>query len=207
MRAAAANLLTTLLTTASVVICESARAQAGLTRQYNDSSQQSSADAARVSSTDLSALAAVYERAAGTVASQETGPALLILVSFSMPPASLVRLAEQARRVGAVLVLNGLKEDSLTATAQAVRQVFGAAGAPLQIDPRVFKHYGVTAVPAFLLRRASVSQPPCATEQCPADEYAMAVGDVSVGYALEQIAAVRPGWKPLTDTMRLQMEK
>jgi conjugal transfer pilus assembly protein TrbC len=120
---------------------------------------------------------------------------ILIMVSFSMPKASLARLADQARRGGGVLVLNGLKDGSLPATAQAVHQTFGKEGAPLQIDPRLFARYAVSAVPAFVLLASNADAKACFSGTCPANGYVKVSGDVSLDYALERIASAEPAWR------------
>lgn len=146
---------------------------------------------------DIAAIASGYEaqaRSRGT--SAPPSPHILIMVSFSMPPTSLVRLADQARRGGGVLVLNGLKDGSLTATARAVHHVFGKQGAPLQIDPRAFSRYAVSAVPTFVLLGPDSKPQPCSGDACAASGFAKASGDVTLDYALEQIASAHPTWQP-----------
>jgi hypothetical protein len=62
---------------------------------------------------------------------------LLVLVSFSMPKEALQNLAQQAERAGAVLVLRGMVNDSLTDTAKAIKTVLGgkAGTAPFKSTP------------------------------------------------------------------------
>lgn len=160
------------------------------------------------SAADIGAIASGYE-AAGMAGPGGGKPAkqFLIMVSFSMPSTSLVRLAEQARRAGGLLVLNGLKDGSLTVTAQAVHQTFGNLGAPLQIDPRLFTRYAVSAVPTFVLLTANVNERSCLTGACPADGYAKASGDVSLDYALEQIANAQPAWRATANAILRRMGK
>jgi conjugal transfer pilus assembly protein TrbC len=103
------------------------------------------------------------------------GPALLVFVSFSMSDAALERLAEQAARSGATLVLRGLVEDSLPKTVTRVQRVIGQRKVGFQIDPQAF-------VPT-----------PCAAGTCfAADSYALAAGDVSIDYALRFIQRSAP---------------
>lgn len=161
---------------------------------------------------DIAAIAAGFEAAGKSpeaenmagMANARQGQ-LLIFVSFSMPPASLVHLAAQARKVGGVLLLNGLKDGSLTATAQAVYRIFGKQGAPLQVDPRAFERYAVNAVPSFVLLRGAATDTPCAAASCPESGYAKAAGDVSADYALEQIASARPALRPQAQSILKRM--
>jgi conjugal transfer pilus assembly protein TrbC len=146
---------------------------------------------------DIAAIASGYEAQARSRGfSAPPSHNVLIMVSFSMPPTSLVRLADQARRGGGVLVLNGLKDGSLTATARAVHQVFGKQGAPLQIDPRAFSRYAVSAVPTFVLLGPDSRPQSCSGDACAAAAFAKASGDVTLDYALEQIAGAHPAWQP-----------
>jgi len=157
---------------------------------------------------DIAAIAGGYEariKARGT--GNQPSSRLLIMVSFSMPRASLTRLADQAKRCGGVLVLNGLKDGSLPATAQAIHQTFGQPGAPLQIDPRLFSRYAVNVVPTFILRASDGDEQPCLIGACPAAGYAKASGDVSLDYALEQIANAQPVWRPAARSILHLLEK
>jgi type-F conjugative transfer system pilin assembly protein TrbC len=76
----------------------------------------------------------------------------LIFVSFSMPEASLKRLAqdvvrEQANPCRPILVMRGLHQDSFIKTAEKIKGL----GAPVDINPELFESCQVTAVPAFVL--------------------------------------------------------
>lgn len=157
---------------------------------------------------DISAIASGYEAMATSRGIDNQPPSgFLIMVSFSMPKTSLARLAHQAKRGGGVLVINGLKDGSLPATAQAVHQTFGKDGAPLQIDPRLFTRYAVSTVPTFVLLGANANAPSCAAGTCPADGYVKASGDVSLDYALEQIANAQPGWRPTAQSILRRLGK
>lgn len=157
---------------------------------------------------DIAAIASGYEALARSRGiSAPSAPQVLILVSFSMPSSSLVRLADQARLGGGVLVLNGLKDGSLTATARAVHQVFGKEGAPLQVDPRPFSRYAVTAVPTFVLIGSDSKPQPCPDDACAATGFAKASGDVTLDYALEQIARVQPTWRPAAQAILRRLRK
>ena len=157
---------------------------------------------------DIAAIASGFDaRVAATAAAETLGPKLLILVSFSMPPASLARLSDQSRLAGATLVLRGLKDDSLTATAVAVHQMFGQTTPAIQIDPRPFARYEVNAVPAFILLPRRADDQNCSAAKCGPGGFAKAVGDVSLDYALEQIAATHPNWAPAAKTYLSRLGK
>ncbi|WP_287600056.1 type-F conjugative transfer system pilin assembly protein TrbC [Thiothrix sp.] len=117
---------------------------------------------------------------------------LLIMVSFSMPKDTLKNLALQADKAGAVLVLRGMVDDSLTATTKAIREVLGedAGDSTFQVDPNVYKAYAVQDVPTFVLAK----QPPQAEQACElGKDYVAVRGDVSLTYALRELAK-QPHW-------------
>ena len=68
------------------------------------------------SGVDIQALARRYEQRAQARKTDD----LMIFVSFSMPAASLKRIVAQGRQVGASLVLNGFKNNSMKETIQAL---------------------------------------------------------------------------------------
>lgn len=112
--------------------------------------------------------------------------ALLVFVSTSMPREALNRIGHDAARVGAVMVLRGLRGQLGTkqALSQTMPYLEGAAraGASIQIDPRLFKKYDVQQVPAYVL---AVSEEECGNDYC--DTAALKeVGDVSVEFVLEK---------------------
>jgi conjugal transfer pilus assembly protein TrbC len=111
------------------------------------------------------------------------GPALLIFVSFAMPPESLLRLAQQAKRADGVLVFRGLSGATLHEMVKRVEPL-AKAGAAIEINPEAFARFGVEAVPTFILAEKSVS---CGEETCEWRVRRIA-GDVTLEYALERLA-------------------
>ena len=103
--------------------------------------------------------------------------AAMVLVSFSMPAASLRQLAADAADAGIVLVLNGLHQRSMQQTARIISQIDPHAAAIWQIDPRQFEKHAVQAVPLFVVSDGT--------------DHAAVRGDVSLAYALQQIAGHR----------------
>jgi conjugal transfer pilus assembly protein TrbC len=112
--------------------------------------------------------------------------ALLVMVSFSMPEASMARIAAQASKAGATLVLRGVVDSSLKKTAElAAEFVKRYPGLNFEIDPTVFKRYSVKQVPTFILARENKSIKGC-TKGCDASDYFVSVsGDVTLDYALD----------------------
>jgi conjugal transfer pilus assembly protein TrbC len=77
----------------------------------------------------------------------------LYFVSFSVPETGLKRMLHETRAYHIPALLRGLVDNSMPATVQAVRTlVEGGATDGVQIDPPSFARYGITAVPALVVR-------------------------------------------------------
>ncbi len=145
---------------------------------------------------DLEALAKGY--AASTdpmhaVPAMSSGPELLIFVSFSMPPATLQRLVDQAAKTHASLVLRGFVNGSLGDTVARVQALIGKRQVAFQIDPQAFDRFSVSHTPTFVLVRDGSQAQPCSAGRClPSDAFAATAGDVSLDYALEFIERGAP---------------
>lgn len=120
-------------------------------------------------------------------------PALRVFVTLDMPQGSLRRLVDQAERAGAVLVLRGLRNQSMRQTVAAVSDLLGQRKAGWVIDPEAFERHGVEAAPTFLLTTGE-DAPPCNATTCTVPRPFVSVsGDVSLDYALEHMARRHPG--------------
>ncbi|MCE2692576.1 MAG: type-F conjugative transfer system pilin assembly protein TrbC [Rubrivivax sp.] len=120
-------------------------------------------------------------------------PALRIFVTLDMPQGSLRRLVDQAERAGAVLVLRGLKNQSMRQTVAAVSDLLGERKAGWVIDPEAFERHGVEAAPTFLLTMGE-DAPTCSATTCTVPRPFVSVsGDVSLDYALEHMARRHTG--------------
>ena len=128
--------------------------------------------------------AAIAERYRANAASPApAGPELLVFVSFSMPHASLVRLAEQARQANAVLVFRGLAGATLRQMVERL-QPLARTGAAMQINPEAFTRFGIEVVPTFVLTARSAD---CGERACEGPTRRLA-GDVSLDHALDRLA-------------------
>lgn len=142
---------------------------------------------------DLEGLARRFEATKG--AAQQSGTAdnripdgLFVFVSLGMPKDALTRIVQQAERASATLVLRGLVDKSLTATAMAVKDVIGERKVSWMIDPRLFKLYRITAVPVTVMVEPGASMQSCQDQRCNGQaNFAKVTGDVSLRYALEEI--------------------
>lgn len=124
---------------------------------------------------------------------EEADDELIIFVSTTIPEKTLILLGEQARKVGARMVMRGLIhplstpkafEKTVTALAPVAK-----TGVNIQIDPAIFKQYNITAVPSFAIGTRSES---CESDKCAINDDVLS-GDVSLDYALE--AWVKKGGK------------
>jgi conjugal transfer pilus assembly protein TrbC len=149
---------------------------------------------------DPAAVAQRYEPLAPSV------PGLFVLVSLSMPSQSLERLASQAGRANATLVLRGVVDGSLKKTAELSAEVLRKhPGAQFQIDPTLFRRFGVTQVPAFVLSSRPGADKTCGNDCDANNSFARVSGDVSLDYALEHMAKQGdPRFAPLAES-RLKM--
>lgn len=124
----------------------------------------------------------------------DRGPELLVFVSFSMPKASLERIVVESERTGAVLVLRGLKGNSLTRMGDEIAQLVGKRNVTAIVHPPAFAQFKVTQVPALVLANASQATR-IGTDGCAApSSYVKVDGDVSQGYALDLIERQAPAW-------------
>jgi conjugal transfer pilus assembly protein TrbC len=141
---------------------------------------------------DIEALARRYEQKAAARKMDD----LLIFASFTMPQESLKRLVGQANRIGAAVVLRGFKNNSLKETSLAINAL-GEQSGNVQVNPNAFTKYKVATVPTFVLAKADgidqVDAEGCALP----DTYVSVAGDVSLDYALEEIARRSPQFEGL----------
>ena len=122
--------------------------------------------------------------------SKPAAPELYAMVSFSMPDASLDRLAELSARAGATLVVIGLHKDSLPQTIERLTMITKKyANLKVTIDPTLFRKFSVNAVPTFVLAKAPVDQSACTNACRPEDQFASLAGDVTLDYALDYMTS------------------
>lgn len=141
---------------------------------------------------DIEALARQYEQKSAARRTDE----LMVFASFTMPEASLKRLVSQARQVGAAVVLRGFRNNSLKETAQAI-EALGEPGGNVLVNPNAFTKYQVKAVPTLVLARAATIDQVDAQGCALPDDYVAVSGDVSLDYALDEIARRAPGFEPV----------
>ena len=110
------------------------------------------------------------------VATQKPLPQAFVLVSFSMPEASLERLARDTKDAGVPLVFRGVtetKEPSLI-----------DSGADVQLNPELFSEFNIRQVPALIIKEESSAS----SDGCVQSAKAVVVpGDVTLRYALDRL--------------------
>ena len=116
------------------------------------------------------------------------GSEVIVFMSLSVPAAAWREWSVEAARIGAPLVLRGVAQGGLRATVKRV----GAhlpANAGAAIDPRLFRLFGIEAVPAIAVIPGGV--PPCTTRGCsadPAPPHDVIGGNIGLDAALAAIA-------------------
>jgi conjugal transfer pilus assembly protein TrbC len=140
-------------------------------------------------------------------ASSDRGPELMVFVSFSIPRPSLERIVAESERTGAVLVLRGLKGNSLTRMGEEVAQLIGKRQVTAIIHPPAFTQFKVTQVPALVLANASQATR-IGTDGCASPSSFVKVdGDVSQGFALDLIERQAPAWSEVARRFASKLEE
>lgn len=141
-------------------------------------------EAQRGTGIDIDAIASRYKQKAKA---KQNVDGVYAFASLSMPTASLKKLAEDTRKIGGVLVFRGFRNGNYRDMAQAISDL-GIQSANIQINPNVFKQYKVEAVPAIVVVKAN-AEINLDDEGCVfPTEFSKVSGDVSLAYALEEIA-------------------
>ncbi len=128
-------------------------------------------------------------RLAGTAAGRPGTAEVLIFTSLSVPAESWRQWASEAARIGVPLVLRGVGEGGLRETVKQIGARLGGAEAGVAIDPRLFRLFGVTRVPAVAVVPGGV--PPCSSRGCaddPAPPHDLVTGNIGLAAALQAVA-------------------
>jgi conjugal transfer pilus assembly protein TrbC len=146
-------------------------------------------------SPDISQIAESYRHSpVVTTAKPADLPELMVFVSFSMPKEALERIVIQSEKSGAVLVLRGLKGNSLTRMGEELAAVVGKRNVTAIIHPPAFKQFKVTQVPALVLAQSrqatKIGDDGCAAPT----SFIKVEGDVTQDYALDLIERQAPAW-------------
>ncbi len=129
---------------------------------------------------------------------------LRIFITLDMPRASLQLLTDQAARAGAVLVLRGLKSQSMRKTVAVVQELIGTRRVAWVIDPEAFTRFAVRQAPTFVLTlsdNANDAQRGCNAGCATPASFVSVAGDVSLDYALETIQRRHPEAAPRAEPL------
>ena len=130
------------------------------------------------------------ERHAGAVTGGRQPTAeILVFTSLSVPVASWRQWAAEAAQAGVPLVLRGVAAEGMRATVKAVGERIGQERVGIAIDPRLFRLFGVTRVPAMVVAPGGV--PPCTNRGCSGDTpppFDLVTGNIGLAAALQTIS-------------------
>lgn len=111
-------------------------------------------------------------------APQKPLPQAFVLVSFSMPQASLKRLARDAKEP------SDPKLPLLNPQSLAAFQPLIDSGADVQLNPELFSEFSIRQVPVLIIKEESSA----ASDGCAQNAKGVIVpGDVTLGYALDRL--------------------
>lgn len=123
-------------------------------------------------------IAAIAPATPDTQKAEQTGVALYVFVSLSMPKPALIALNKDAARFGAALVLRGLKDNQYSATAEHLKPIIEQSGQGFLIHPQWFTQFKIDTVPTFVLSK---------TDAAGNVRFDKVSGHISVDEALTQI--------------------
>ncbi len=129
------------------------------------------------------------ESLAGNAVGRGGTAEILIFTSLSVPAVSWRQWARDAARTGAPLVLRGVGVGGLPDTAKRIGARLGGAEAGVAIDPRLFRLFRVSRVPAVVVVPGGV--PLCRSQGCaedPAPPHDRVTGNIGLVAALEAVA-------------------
>lgn len=139
---------------------------------------------------------------------QKAQPQAFVLVSFSMPQASLERLARDAKDAGVPLVFRGVPETKqpsepklplLNPQSLAAFQPLIDSGADVQLNPELFSEFNIRQVPALIIKEESSAT----SDGCIQSAKAVIVpGDVTLGYALDRLTDRKDSVGEVARTLR-----
>ncbi|AIL12616.1 hypothetical protein IM40_02275 [Candidatus Paracaedimonas acanthamoebae] len=106
---------------------------------------------------------------------EEKTPTVLVFASFSMPQATIKKLASDLKKIGGALVIQGLIKNSFKETALTLQKL----GEDVLLDPTLFEKFNVTSVPTFIIFEGDLKDDHFI--------YDRLAGNVSLRFALEKV--------------------
>ena len=151
----------------------------------------------------------VIKGASAPLKPERGAPMLMVFASLSMPPKSLKALIEDTAKSGGVVLFRGFPANDMKTFARKLGRViddktlFGNVG----IDPRLFRAYGVQAVPTYVVSSSDFDVCDgldCATITPPFDRM---VGNVTLDYALSTFVEGRGPGAAVAGTALAQLRR
>ena len=163
-------------------------AEAGMANGRRYASEPKPAPAASADTFDFDRMVAD----AGDMAKENLGeaPRFMAFASMSMPPQALRQMLDDVTRAGGVVVFRGLTRGSAKIMTDALGKVLepGERMDGVGIDPRLFRAFGIEAVPAYVVTASDFDLCggfDCATPVPPSDRM---TGNVTAEFALRAFA-------------------
>lgn len=107
---------------------------------------------------------------------------LYIFISLGMKESNIKSLVQEAAKYGGVLVIRGLKNNSMQETVSYLIKLLKDNHEGIIIDPNLFRLYKIDKVPTFVLSR------PCIGDRCN-PEFDKISGNITARFALAQFKA------------------
>ena len=128
-------------------------------------------------------------RLSASLSGRVGGPEVIVFMSLSAPAESWRQWSREAARIGALLVLRGLAPEGFRTTVKRIGRHLERNGGAA-IDPRLFRLFGITAIPAVAVVPGGVR--PCQSRGCLSDKappHDRVAGNIGLRAALEAVAA------------------
>lgn len=151
----------------------------------------------------------VIKGASAHLKAERGAPMLMVFASLSMPPKSLKALIEDTAKSGGVVLFRGFPGNNMKTFATKLGRViddktlFGNVG----IDPRLFRAYGVQAVPTYVVSSSDFDVCDgldCKSVTPPFDHM---VGNVTLDYALSTFVEGRGPGAAVAGTALAQLRR
>lgn len=122
---------------------------------------------------------------------KHAGPRFIAFASMSMPVGSLRAMIRDVGKAGGVVVFRGFQNNSVKAFSAAMLKVVdkGQKTQGIGIDPRLFRAFSVTAVPAYVVTSTDLDLCDGFACKTPLPPHDRLDGNVTTAYALETLAA------------------
>jgi len=108
---------------------------------------------------------------------------LILFISASLPPQLLENYFEEAKEYFPYIVIRGFINNSLKQTVSYIQKL-NQSGYQVAIDPKIFKQFNITKVPAIVLTdKKEVTS--CLSQDC-TPKHDKIIGNIPIKYALER---------------------